>query len=123
MFHCIAECCADSVVGGPGSKRSLSAWRQVYRSLQHGFACERCKNKKMMMKFPNPIRSFAVHFVTMQTKRHEADYDPHAKKLYKSAVKNDIAATKSAIETFTTAKPKDRRAFSALVLLKDRPAG
>lgn len=119
----MAACCADSVVGGPGSKRSIPAWRQVYRALQHGYACDKCKNSETIKKFPTPIRSFAVHFVTMQTKRHEADYDPHAKKLYKSSVKNDIAATKSAIEIFATAKPKDRRAFSALVLLKDRPSG
>jgi hypothetical protein len=60
-------------------------------------------------------------FVQMQEKRHRADYDP-AEKAYKSAVINDIAAVEAAIEDFQRAPIKDRRAFAALALLKERRA-
>lgn len=119
MFHCLAACCADSLVGGTGARRSKSAWRQVYRALQHGFACDQCRNRSVIQKFPLPVLQFAAQFVTMQVKRNEADYDPYAK-LYKSAVKTDIAASNAAIKAFAGAKAKDKRAFAALVLLKGR---
>ena len=38
LFHCLAGCCADLLVGDPGANRSLSAWNQTYRGLQHAFA-------------------------------------------------------------------------------------
>ena len=38
LFHCMAENCADMLVGGPGSGRSRPAWHQAYRALEHGRA-------------------------------------------------------------------------------------
>ena len=38
LFHCLAACYADTIVGGPGAKRSKPAWRQAYRALNHGSA-------------------------------------------------------------------------------------
>lgn len=66
---------------------------------------------------PQQIQDFANHFIAMQIKRHEADYDPKGK-YHKSAVINDIAATESCMKLFVTASVKDRRAFAAWVLLK-----
>ena len=36
LFHCLATCCADMIVGGAGADRSEPAWRQAYRALDHG---------------------------------------------------------------------------------------
>lgn len=55
----------------------------------------------------------------MQAKRHMADYDPN-EKFYKSSVKQDIADTKDVIERFKNVPAKDRRAFAAYVLFKNR---
>ena len=41
LFHCLAICCANMLVGGPGASRSEAAWRQAYRALNHG-AKKRC---------------------------------------------------------------------------------
>ncbi|RMD87003.1 MAG: hypothetical protein D6807_08685 [Alphaproteobacteria bacterium] len=119
LFHCLARCCADTLVGGYGADRSRHAWRQVYRALEHGFAKNACTARKFIKKFPQEIQDFAGTFVTMQEKRHAADYDPTACFL-KSEVLKAIEATETALKNFRNVPIKDRRAFSAYVLFKKR---
>jgi uncharacterized protein (UPF0332 family) len=116
MFHTLAQCCADMLIGGAGSK---SAWKQVYRALDHGPAKNACNNQAMMAKFPKHIQDFANMFWQTQVKRHDADYDP-TKKFTKSEVVNDINAIEVTIINFENAAAKDKRAFSALVLFRER---
>ena len=73
----------------------------------------------MLSKFPKEIEDFANMFVTMQDKRHKADYDP-TENFWKSSVIQDINAVEQAIKGFKTAPLKDRRAFAAYVLFKIR---
>lgn len=103
-------------MGGAGASRSQSAWRQTYRALEHGVAKNACNDGKIAL-FPNQIQDFANAFVTMQEKRHAADYDPAAK-FVKSAVAQDILTARQAIEDFAQAPLKDRRAFCVFVILR-----
>lgn len=107
------------LIGGTNADRSKAAWRQVYRSLDHGFAKDRCKHQGMIKKFPKALEDFANSFVALQAKRHDADYDPFVT-LTKSEVLADIRAAEQAMRSFASASTKDRRAFCAYVLLKDR---
>jgi hypothetical protein len=120
MFHCLARASADLFVGGSGADRSKHAWKQVYRAIDHGPAKTACADGNVITKFPKPIEDFANIFVTMQTKRHNADYDPTSK-FTKSEVKQDIATIKRAIQAFNAEPAKDRRAFCAFVLFRKRP--
>lgn len=72
-----------------------------------------------MKEFPRDIEDFANAFVTMQAKRHMADYDP-SERLYKSSVLQDIADAEDVMDRFGRADVKDRRAFAAYVLFKTR---
>ena len=120
LFHCLAQCCADSMIGGAGATRSRSAWIQVYRALDHGQVKHCCRQKPRVLElFPKEIQDFANAFATLQEKRHAADYDP-AEKFYKSDVEIHIQIAESVIEGFKSAPLKDRRAFAALVLFKSR---
>jgi hypothetical protein len=119
MFHCLAKCCADLLVGSASAKRSDAAWAQVYRALAHGTAKDACLQQKTIVKFPKHIQDFADRFVTMQIKRHAADYDPQGR-YFKSSVLNDIAAAEAAMRNFSKAPEKDRRAFATWVLFKTR---
>ncbi len=119
LFHCLARECANLLIGGGNAERSEAAWRQVYRALDHGPAKQRCKNTSVMRRFPREVEDFANAFVTMQEKRHRADYDPFSR-FTKSEVSTDIALARLAIERFKSARAKDRRAFCAYVLLKER---
>ena len=119
IFHTLAGCGANLLFGGSGSNKSPEAWRQVYRALDHGFAKNACSNDQMLAKFPKGVEDFANMFVTMQEKRHKADYDP-TERFLKSAVIQDINAAEQAIMDFTAESRKDRCAFSAFVLFKNR---
>ena len=119
LFHCLARECADLLIGGSNSARSQEAWRQVYRSLDHGPCKDRCKDKAMIKRFPKGIEDFANAFVTLQERRHIADYDPFAT-FVKSSVEADIAIAEQALNDFRAESTKDRRAFCAYVLLKKR---
>lgn len=90
---------------------------QVYRALEHRHAKSQCKTAAKM-NFPADVQGFAAHFAGMQTKRHDADYNPKAK-FYKSAVKSDIIIATYVMGRFDRAPYKHRRAFSAWVLLRE----
>lgn len=119
LFHRLARSCADLLVGGEGAAKSKHAWRQIYRALNHGTACDACKQKNVLSKFPKGIEDFGHAFVAMQEKRHAADYDPQ-ERFTKSEVLSDIAIVEQAISDFESQDAKDRRAFCAFVLFKNR---
>lgn len=119
LFHCLARDSADLLVGGSGADRSKPAWAQVYRAVNHGQAKDACRNGQMIQKFPKKVEDFANLFVTMQKKRHSADYDPF-ERFTKSEVVQDIATVRSALAAFRTVPTKDRRAFCTYLLFKTR---
>ena len=118
LFHCLANCCADMVVGGAGSDRSQPAWRQTYRALGHGTARKRCENRNIR-QFPVEIQDLGNVFVDMQKKRHTADYDPDAV-FFKLAVVQGIHEAETVIRGFPEASRRDRRAFAVYLLLDIR---
>ena len=116
MFHALAKECADTIAGA-GRDRSQAAWVQVYRALEHGVAknaCRQARNKG----FPLQIVHFAELFAALQDERHAADYDPLS--FYSRAdVTPLVADAAQAIADFGRAARADRRAFVALVLLRE----
>jgi len=94
----------------------------VYRALEHKAAKDRCKQKKMMALFPDSINDFAVRFVTLQEKRHDADYNPRAN-FKKTDVLLEIEQARVVISAFNSTPKKHLRAFCAYVLFKIRDPG
>lgn len=122
MFHGLARMCADSLIGSSKTDRAERAWQQVYRSLDHGPASQRCKEigtQKTNPGFPTPIVTFATQFMPAKENRHRADYDP-AFAPTKGTVLAAINAAEVALKGFDTATAKDRRALAVYVLLKRR---
>ncbi len=97
------------------------AWRQAYRSLDHGETKSRCSKKATIAAFDRPIQEFAALFVTLQATRHMADYDPWAK-ITKTKVRADLVSARQVMASFQTARATDRRAFCAYLLFRDRRA-
>lgn len=118
LFHCLADCCANMLAGNAQDNRSRLAWRQTYRALQHTTARNRC-SRNTINRFPSEIQKFAKLFVSMQVKRHRADYDPGVT-FYKPNVIQDIEEAEDAINRFNEAPRADRRAFAIYVLLDIR---
>lgn len=95
------------------------AWRQVYRALEHNVVKSSLAKHGMLARFPKAIEDFGNHFVAMQAKRHDADYDPY-ERFTKSDVVNDIDIAETVIKDLKAAPAKDKKAFCALVLFKSR---
>lgn len=110
---------ADCLIGTSGSDRSNPAWQQVYRSVDHGFARNQCRNAAVMRRFPAEIAHFATVFVEFQEQRHAADYDPAAR-FRRSQTLLDLSRAESALAAFQRTPLKDRRAFAAWVTLRAR---
>ena len=118
LFHCLARCCADSMVGTAGAKRSEAAWKQAYRALEHGQAASRCQ-LPLVRDFPAEIQDFAGEFVRAQFARHEADYEAGGR-WQKSNVDQLISGVESALHDFRQVSLKDRKAFAVHLTMKRR---
>jgi uncharacterized protein (UPF0332 family) len=117
LFHALARQCADLLIG-VGQNRSDPAWTQVYRSLEHGIAKNACK-AAANTGFPGGIVTFANTFISMQEKRHSADYNPDAR--YTQAdVLLLIRNAEQAIASLKGEPRKDRRAFAVSVLMQKK---
>lgn len=119
MFHALCSICADGFIGTKAANRSDPAWRQTYRSVIHSQAKERCRQCATMQRFPAEIRDFAGEFVTMQEKRHLADYDPVSRFRLNDVIVA-IDAAELAIRQLKKCPTKDRRAFAAWVMMLKR---
>lgn len=119
MFHTLASCCANMLIGSTPSRRSNQAWQQVYRSLEHGRLRTQCSDRGTMSQFPPDIQKFAESLVLMQRHRHSADYDP-MEDFDRAQVRNWITEAAEAIGGFESAESLHRRAFSAWVLFRSR---
>lgn len=119
LFHCLAACCADLLVGGSGADRSATAWERTYRALEHGVARQRCRAATTTRDFPPSLRHFAAVFVDMQGKRHQADYAATGN-FPKHIVLQDISGVAEAIAKFQQVPARDRRAFAVYLLLNLR---
>lgn len=125
LFHTLARCCADTLVGATRARRSQQAWRQTYRALEHGFARNQCANRLMLSRFPPQIQDFGELFVNMQRLRHVADYDPEPEpdpeaEFARTHILGLIYEASRTITEFQNVDVIDRRAFAVFILLRTR---
>ena len=121
MFHTLATCGADMLIGTGYAARRRPEWRQIYRALEHGYASRQCSNRRALAQFPPAIQRFGRHFAETQQLRHMADYDPHAT-LTRDDVLQLIDETERIIAEFNGAPAGRRRAFAVHVLFRSRAA-
>ena len=123
LFHALAECCANTLIGATPRNRSQQAWRQTYRALDHRHAKNQC-NRTEITLFPQEIQTFAASFIGLQNRRHTADYDPLPNQsstfFYRHDVLELITEAEQAINSLNSADPLDLRAFAAYVLFPRR---
>lgn len=117
LFHAMAKDAADMLLG-VGPTRPDRAWTQVYRALDHGVAKSACQAVRNL-NFPAGIRSCADAFVSLQQKRHDADYDPDHRVMRADAL-SAIQEAENAIRSLVASPKRDRTAFAVQILLKKR---
>ena len=121
MFHTLATCGANTLVGTRSAARRQPEWCQIYRALEHGFARQQCSNQRALARFPPAIRRFGSHFAESQQLRHLADYDPDSS-FTRREVLQFINETEEIIQAFDRAPADRRRAFAVHVLFRTRTA-
>jgi uncharacterized protein (UPF0332 family) len=119
VFHAMCRNAADCLIGTSGADRSQTAWKQVYRSVDHGTAKKQCKDGSVMGRFPKELEDFGNTYVDLQEKRHDADYDPETT-WTRIDVQTHIDAAELVIKQLRAVPMKDRRAFAAWIVLKKR---
>lgn len=119
MFHALARCCADALVGATPASRSQTAWTQTYRALEHGYAKNQCVRAIGNREFPQGVRKFSEGFVRMQRLRQMADYAPDSD-FSRSDVLQLVDEIEKDIAEFAAVPAADRAAFSVYVLLRMR---
>ncbi|MDE0079517.1 MAG: hypothetical protein OXO50_18500 [Caldilineaceae bacterium] len=72
-----------------------------------------------MVRFPTEIQDFANQFVELQERRHEADYDPLSK-FTRGGVHTAIDAADVAIKKLRASDNKDKTAFAAWTVMRNR---
>lgn len=120
VFHALAKCAADNLVGATKKSRPNKAWVEVYRGLGHG-TCKQACRKANQINFPDDIHTFADEFVQLHAAREDADYDPYVRpKLDTARLHIDVA--EKCINLLNSAPKKDKIAFVAWVLITSRGA-
>ena len=118
MFHTLARCGADTLVGRTRASRSQRAWEQTYRALEHGHVKNQC-SKSDIAQFLPEIQDFGKQFVVMQRQRHHADYAP-VTVFMRARVIQYIDETERIIRRFNDAPDGDLQAFAVYALFRLR---
>ena len=119
LFHALARCCADMLVGSAVARRRQGTWDRMYRALEHGLAKNQCNDQQQMRLFPPGIQDFGRHFVGMQRFRHQADYAPNGT-FSRSQALELINECERVIADLRSAPTIDQRAFAVHVLFRPR---
>ena len=119
LFHALARCCADMLVGSAVARRRQNAWDRMYRALEHGLVKNQCNDLQQMQLFPPDIQGFGRHFVAMQRFRHQADYAPH-QTFSRSQTLELINECERVIPDLRGAPAIDQRAFAVHILFRTR---
>ncbi|MDE2739703.1 MAG: hypothetical protein OXH47_09290 [Paracoccaceae bacterium] len=72
-----------------------------------------------MSRFPRGIQDFAIKFVELQEKRHQADYNPLFK-ITSEYVLNDIVNAEAAIRNLQESDLSAKTAFAVWVTMNNR---
>ncbi|MEO1324771.1 MAG: hypothetical protein AAFV59_17395 [Pseudomonadota bacterium] len=116
-FHSICEALVEPIGVIPDSIEFRKLYTKIYRQLDHGYAERRCNTVSKESLFDPSVSAFAKQFITMKTKREDADYDPLMKFSIKE-VENHYTLTSARIERFWNCDSKIRSTFALYVGLR-----
>jgi len=120
VFHALARCAANSLVGDDSRTRPKMAWVEVYRGLGHG-TCKQACRRANTINFPEEIHIFADEFVQLHAARENADYDPFERPNLETA-RLQIDMAEKCIQLLNDTPLKDKIAFVSWVLITSRGA-
>ncbi len=117
LFHWLARCAADSLVGV--GETSGESWARVYRALNHRDLRQRCQKGRVPPSTPYPLRQLGTALVQLQPIRNGADYNPVAR-FAKRDVLAQVDAARGILDDLERTAQSERRAFAVHVLFAER---
>jgi hypothetical protein len=116
LFYQLCEMASRSLTG-VDDDRLFRARYQVFRSLSHRNAYDRCRDvKNPELNFPKPVQKFADVFIELQEQRELADYCCECK--YTKADANGcLVQAEEALNELDSVGIEHKKAFSLFVLL------
>jgi hypothetical protein len=116
LFYQLCEMASRSLTGVIDHQLSRARY-QVFRSLTHGNAYERCgATKTIGLDFPQAVQNFAVTFIELKEERELADYCPECSYSQKTA-EEYLNQAESALADLNSIGEEHKRAFSIYILL------
>ena len=116
LFYAICYVVADLWIGANASARHSDAWRQAFRTLEHGKARKAFINQEKLRLISAELRIFAILFLEMQDKRHLADYDPFFRLDFIDVVRTINQCSKS-IRALMRSSMAEKKIFVAILFL------
>jgi hypothetical protein len=109
VFHALCRLCADELVGvtAPIEDRTL-----VYRSVEHRLLRELRRNPRLSATAQNIL----AQAVTLQEKRHLADYDPRPQKFGgRAAVLSLAGSAEDVVAEIGSLPPAERKTLAVML--------
>lgn len=129
VFHALLGELADEFVGA--SQRNSNRYALVYRSVDHARLRQLCQDlarARLPQKYDSytptggfgaDVEAFAVTFIELQDKRHEADYDPSAHFRADDALLT-VRIAREALRRLGRASAQQRKALLTLLAFPPR---
>jgi len=117
VFHAVCFTLVEHLGGDPSNTTFKELYERLYRQVRHDNVEKRCKQIAQGSEFPEPLRKFAKHCVTLKNKREAADYHP-LETFAISVLRGDLEITETRLREFWNADPKERATFAFHVGLK-----
>ena len=114
MFHALCQSNADTLVGDAAMASNAELWVRTYRALDHRPARDRL-NSYTSAGAP-ALSNFASRFGTLQSQRHDADYNPR-RTFSRSQVISMIDRAETATQAFYNMPAPQRRTLAVHLLL------
>lgn len=109
VFHAMCRLCADELVGVTAPVEDRAA---VYRSLEHGALRSAAKSPRLS---PN-AQNILARAMTLQEKRHLADYDPRPQKFGgRAAVISLVGSAEDAVSEIAALSPAERKTLAVML--------
>ena len=116
MFHALAETLVAHISSDKMDNATREVYENLYRIPDHQHVNKRCR-EITKHSFSDALQKFAAFFPTLQSKRHNADYNPRAR-FERSNVMKDIQIVEDLLDEFRENDPQERVRFAYFLCLK-----
>lgn len=119
VFHALARLCADELLGSDSAARETEDYERVYRALEHKSMKAVFESK---LKDIRAFREIGDRVVSLQSKRHDADYRPSSHHVHEAEIHEILETARSIVNLIDLLPARDRRTLAVRLIIRNRNA-